>query len=159
MPAVRTTATKTPTSWSALKGPTNGLRQFTARLYLRPQEAERLGEDGQPVEQDRQADDHDQRTADELDLPPVLEDRSCEARRVVDRQRQQDERNTESQRVGDQLEDDLRADRDRGQGKDGAQGWPDARRPADREYRAQCERSQRTSRSGAAQRLLAELRL
>jgi len=44
--------------WSALNGPTSGLRQFMPGSNLRPQEAERAGEDGQPVEEDRETDDH-----------------------------------------------------------------------------------------------------
>ena len=65
----------------------------------------------------------------------------------------------EAQRVGDQQHDHLRADRDRRQREDGAQGRPDARRPADREDGAQGERPERAARCRATQRLLAELRL
>src|SRR3954470_8551415 len=129
------------------------------RSDLRPQEAERPRKDRQPVEQDGQADDHDQRAADDLDLPPVLEDGPGEAGGIVDAQREQDERDAKADRIGDQEHDDLRADRDRGQREDGPERRTDTRRPADREHGPESERAYGTARRRATERLLAELRL
>ena len=103
----------------------------------------------EPVEDHRDANGHDEQTADQRHDATMAHQRRHHARGPVEDRGDEDEGQPQPERVGDQEDRALghRAGR-RGQGEDAAQDDPDARAPADREDRAKPERGQPATARG-----------
>ena len=103
-------------------------------------EVEPGGQEPEPVEDHREADRDDEQAADDRDGPAVADQRPEDRRRAVEQHRDQQERDAEPERVGDQQDAALGDGRGlRREAEDPAEDDPDARRPADGEDRAQPE--------------------